>query len=94
MTTSSIGRITGARISVFEKTGAGIDCTGSAQDVLEHELGHVFGLTDAGAGCAGTIMGSVTGAIDTGACEAADSNYLTTEESNKSTGDDGGPCGN
>jgi len=79
---------------MFDRTSAGVDCTSDATNIMKHEIGHLFGLADAGSGCSGSIMGNVNGAIDTGTCEEADSNYLTTEEIDAGEDDDGGGlCG-
>ena len=80
---SGTQEITSGTISLWEKDGNGTPCPVS--QVLEHELGHVYGLDDAtGSACFGTIMGAqsynTTPSFPADTCSTIDDLWYTPQE--------------
>lgn len=76
------GVIVGATVHMWERQANGADCTGTMDNLVAHEMGHVLGLGDAYAysNCDGTIMGNNPSYISTDQCWALNDNWWTPEE--------------
>jgi hypothetical protein len=81
----SNGQVTGATITVFTKESDGDSCS-PLTDVVAHEFGHLFGLTDVpDSSCIGHIMGARlaggTRSVQSDDCDVANSVWTTSTES-------------